>query len=183
MDELLALPPGKYLKISRRKVRLERCKTAAAAARAKASARTVASLPGRAGGPAGAAAAGAAGSASRSKPVRLAAPRDPSLAKHGRSSSSEKAAAHQAQLAAALANLPQSERKQVKALDAERIARRAQKKEQKRLAARYERKQANLSKKVGGPEGILGKESRAAERHRKEKRRIQKQSKSSVKKK
>ncbi|GAA6019016.1 hypothetical protein JCM8202_000643 [Rhodotorula sphaerocarpa] len=136
VDELLALPPGKYLKISRRKVRLERCKTAAAAARAKASARTVALLPGRAGGPAGAAAAGAAGSASRSKPVRLAAPRDPSLAKHGKSSSSEKAAAHQAQLAAALANLPQSERKQVKALDAERIARRAQKKEQKRLAAR-----------------------------------------------
>lgn len=183
VDELLALPPGKYLKISRRKVRLERCKTAAAAARAKASARTVAGLPARSGAAGAGASAGGAAAGGRPKPVRLAAPRDPTLAKHGKATN-EKKAAHQAELAAALANLPSSERKQVKSLDAERIARRAQKKEQKRLAARYERKQANLSKKIGGgAEAILGKESRAAERHRKEKRRISTQSKSSIKKK
>ncbi|GAA5861952.1 hypothetical protein JCM3774_001364 [Rhodotorula dairenensis] len=185
VDELLALPPGKYLKISRRKVRLERCKTAAAAARAKASARTVAGLPARTAAAAGGGsnAPGAAGA--RPKPVRLAAPRDPTLAKHHHNPPSK--AAHQAELAEALAKLAPTERKAVKSLDADRVARRAQKKEQKRLAARYERKQANLSKKTGGgasaAEAILGKESRAAERHRKEKKRIQKQSKSSVKKK
>ncbi|GAA5981874.1 hypothetical protein JCM10908_004648 [Rhodotorula pacifica] len=183
VDELLALPPGKYLKISRRKVRLERCKTAAAAARAKASARTVAGLPARTTAAGGSNAPGAAGS--RPRPVRLAAPRDPTLAKHNHNPPSK--AAHQAELAEALAKLAPTERKAVKSLDADRIARRAQKKEQKRLAARYERKQANLGKKTGGgasaAEAILGKESRAAERHRKEKKRIQKQSKSSVKKK
>jgi nucleolar protein 12 len=183
VDELLALPPGKYLKISRRKVRLERCKTAAAAARAKASARTVAGLPPRSATAAGngSNAPGAAGS--RPRPVRLAAPQDPTAAKHHHNPPSK--AAHQAELAEALAKLPPSERKAVKSLDAERIARRAQKKEQKRLAERYERKQANLGKKAGGggAEAILGKESRAAERHRKEKKRIEKQSKSSVKKK
>ncbi|GAA5939425.1 hypothetical protein JCM3775_001707 [Rhodotorula graminis] len=190
VDELLALPPGKNLKISKRKVRLERCKTTAAAARAKASARTVASLPGRAGA-AAAAAAGASGGKKgtatdgRPKAVRLAAPRDPTLSKHGRSGPSAPRSKHQEQLAEALAQLPTDERKKIKSMDAERIARRAAKKESKRLSERYERKQANVAKKSGGgvAEAILGREPRALERARKEKKRIATQSKSSLKKK
>ncbi|GAA5908211.1 hypothetical protein JCM8208_000346 [Rhodotorula glutinis] len=189
VDELLALPPGKNLKISKRKVRLERCKTTAAAARAKASARTVASLPGRAGAAAAAAASGGKkGTATdgRPKAVRLAAPRDPSLSKHGRSGGpSAPRSKHQEELAEALAQLPGDERKKIKSMDAERIARRAAKKESKRLSERYERKQANVAKKSGGgvAEAILGREPRALERARKEKKRIATQSKSSLKKK
>ncbi|BGO99523.1 hypothetical protein RTBOTA2_002588 [Rhodotorula toruloides] len=173
VDELLALPPGKLLKISKRKVRLERCKTAAAAARAKVSARTAASVPARV-------AASTASSKSGPKPVRLAAPRDPTLPRFGKTGGAP--SEHKEKLAEALAELPADERKKIKSMDAERIARRAAKKEQKRLAARYERKQANAAKKGGG-EGILGRESRVAERHRKEKKRIAKQSKNSLKKK
>ena len=188
VDELLALPPGKNLKISKRKVRLERCKTTAAAARAKASARTVASLPGRAGAAAAAASGGSKkGTATdgRPKAVRLAAPRDPTLSKHGRSGPSAPRSKHQEQLAEALAQLPGDERKKIKSMDAERIARRAAKKESKRLSERYERKQANVAKKSGGGVAgeILGREPRALERARKEKKRIATQSKSSLKKK
>ncbi|GAA6051339.1 hypothetical protein JCM3770_004491 [Rhodotorula araucariae] len=184
VDELLALPPGKNLKISKRKVRLERCKTTAAAARAKASARTIASLPGRAGA-AVAASTGKKGADGRPKAIRLAAPRDPTLAKHGRTGPAGPRAQHQEKLAEALAKLPTDERKKIKSMDAERIARRAAKKEQKRLSERYERKQANAVKKSGGgvAAGILGKDSRAVERKRKEKKRITEQSKSSLKKK
>ncbi|GAA5850224.1 hypothetical protein JCM9279_003571 [Rhodotorula babjevae] len=190
VDELLALPPGKNLKISKRKVRLERCKTTAAAARAKASARTVASLPG---GRAGAAAAAASGGSKkgtatdgRPKAVRLAAPRDPSLSRRaGAGASAAPRSKHQEQLAEALAQLPTDERKKIKSMDAERIARRAAKKESKRLSERYERKQANVAKKSGGGIAgeILGREPRALERARKEKKRIATQSKSSLKKK
>ncbi|GJN89134.1 hypothetical protein Rhopal_002108-T1 [Rhodotorula paludigena] len=182
VDELLALPPGKNLKISKRKVRLERCKTTAAAARAKASQRTAAAQPGA--GP-------SSTKKAAPKPVRLAAPRDPSLGRPGFSNGGSKAGPssartteHQSQLAEALSKLPTTERKKIKAMDPERIARRAGKKEQKRLAERYERKQANAAKKSGGPaEGVLGRESRAAERHRKEKKRIRLESKSTLKKK
>ncbi|BGP39780.1 Nucleolar protein 12 [Rhodotorula kratochvilovae] len=184
VDELLALPPGKNLKISKRKVRLERCKTTAAAARAKASARTVAALPGRAGA-AAAAGNGKKGADGRPKAVRLAAPRDPTLAKHGRTGPAGPRAEHQEKLAEALAKLPTDERKKIKSMDADRIARRASKKEQKRLSERYERKQANAAKKSGGGVAaeVLGKESRAMERKRKEKKRITKESKSGLKKK
>ncbi|GAA5928649.1 uncharacterized protein JCM15063_003930 [Sporobolomyces koalae] len=176
VDELLALPPGKNLKISKRKVRLERCKTAAAAARSKASARSAV---------AGAAPATKAGSAKAPGPRRavpIAAPRDPSA----RSRPSLSANEHQAKLAEALAKLDPTERKKLKAIDPERLARRADKKKQKVLSERFERKQANLSKKGGaaaGAGGILGRESRAEERKRKEKKRIITQSKSSIKKK
>ncbi|GAA5861139.1 hypothetical protein JCM8547_008047 [Rhodosporidiobolus lusitaniae] len=179
VDELLALPPGKNLKISKRKVRLERCKTTAAAARSKAQSRTAsASTSGPSSSRIGA-----------PKPVRLAAPRDPSLRRSSSSSSSgpQSAAkqAHQAQLAEALAKLPTDERKKIKSMDAERIARRAQKKEQKRLSERYERKQANVAKKSGGGVAgeVLGRVPRAMERKTKEKKRIRMQSKSTLKKK
>ncbi|GAA5885553.1 hypothetical protein JCM6882_007466 [Rhodosporidiobolus microsporus] len=179
VDELLALPPGKNLKISKRKVRLERCKTTAAAARAKARTNTAASAS------ASSSRAGPSSSKSSSGPrqaVRLAAPRDPSLKK---ASTSAAKAAHQAELAAALANLPTDERKKLKSLDSDRIARRAQKKEQKRLAERFERKQANAAKKAGGGAAgeILGRKPRAAVRATKEKRRIRMESKSTLKKK
>ncbi|GAA6060085.1 hypothetical protein JCM10212_003046 [Sporobolomyces blumeae] len=176
VDELLALPPGKNLKISKRKVRLERCKTAAAAARSKAATRTNAA---NAAAQSKAAAAKAAGPR---RAVPIAAPRDPSA----RSRPSTSASEHQAKLAEALAKLAPEERKKIKAVDPERLARRAEKKKQKVLSERYERKQANLSKKGGAAataQGILGRESRAEERKRKEKKRIIKQSKSSIKKK
>ncbi|BGP15824.1 hypothetical protein JCM10213_005692 [Rhodosporidiobolus nylandii] len=181
VDELLALPPGKNLKISKRKVRLERCKTTAAAARAKAAAKTADAV--RAARPAAFPSASTSAGSGAKKPVRLAAPRDPSLKKARAPSAA--AAAHQAQLAEALAKLPQDERKKIKSLDAERVARRAQKKEQKRLAERFERKQANAAKKAGGGAAgeILGRAPRAMERARKEKKRIRMQSKSTLKKK
>ncbi|GAA5911503.1 uncharacterized protein JCM6883_005779 [Sporobolomyces salmoneus] len=177
VDELLALPPGKNLKISKRKVRLERCKTSAAAARSKASARSNAGAP---------AAPGKPGSSKAPQPRRaqpLAAPRDPSAS---RSRPSTSASDHQAKLAEALAKLEPEERKKIKAIDPERLARRAEKKKQKVLSERFERKQQNLVKKGGaaaGAGGILGRESRAEERKRKEKKRIITQSKSSIKKK
>ncbi|GAA6007921.1 hypothetical protein JCM10207_004926 [Rhodosporidiobolus poonsookiae] len=176
VDELLALPPGKNLKISKRKVRLERCKTSAAAARSKAATRAAANTA------ASSTRGGAAASSSRDrKPVRLSAPRDPTLAKHGATGAK---AEQQAKLAAALADLPSDERKKLKSMDADRVARRAQKKEQKRLAERYERKQANAAKKAGGGAAgeILGRAPRAMERARKEKKRIRMQSKSTLKK-
>ncbi|GAA5836127.1 hypothetical protein JCM3766R1_001972 [Sporobolomyces carnicolor] len=177
VDELLALPPGKNLKISKRKVRLERCKTSAAAARSKASARSHAgALPAAPGKP------GAPKAAGPRRAVPIAAPRDPSA----RARPSTSASDHQAKLAEALAKLEPDERKKIKAIDPERLARRAEKKKQKVLSERFERKQANLSKKGGaaaGAGGILGRESRAEERKRKEKKRIITQSKSSIKKK
>ncbi|GAA6022370.1 hypothetical protein JCM11491_003238 [Sporobolomyces phaffii] len=180
VDELLALPPGKNLKISKRKVRLERCKTSAAAARSKASARSNASGAAAAPPKPGSAKAAAGGGPRRAVPI--AAPRDPSARHRPSTSASE----HQAKLADALAKLEPDERKKIKAIDPERLARRAEKKKQKVLSERFERKQANLAKKGGsaaGAGGILGRESRAEERKRKEKKRIITQSKSSIKKK
>ncbi|GAA5855504.1 hypothetical protein JCM5353_008441 [Sporobolomyces roseus] len=176
VDELLALPPGKNLKISKRKVRLERCKTSAAAARSKASARSNAASS------APPPKSGTAKTPGPRRAVPIAAPRDPSA----RSRPSTSASEHQAKLADALAKLDPDERKKIKAIDPERLARRADKKKQKVLSERYERKQANMSKKGGaaaGAEGILGRESRAEERRRKETKRIKTQSKSSIKKK
>lgn len=169
VDELLALEPGKNLKVSKRKVRLERCKTGIAAARAKA--------------------ANAARNRDETKktsttPTKLAAPRDPSLKKYGASSGggaaaggsssrsttrpSTSASEHQAKLAEALAKLPPSERKAVKAVDPERLQRRALKKKNKVLSERYERKMANADKKTG----LLGRETRVEVRNRKEKKRV-----------
>ena len=164
MDELLALPAGKYLKVSKRKVRLERCKTGIAAARAKAAA--------------------ASKDAKNSAPAKLAAPRDPSLKKHGAAATSSSsrgpaarpstsASEHQAKLAEALAKLPPTERKAIKAIDPERLQRRAMKKKNKVLGERYERKMANQEKK-GGVAGILGRESRGHARARQEKKRVAK---------
>ncbi|GAA6027463.1 hypothetical protein JCM8097_007875 [Rhodosporidiobolus ruineniae] len=177
VDELLALPPGKNLKISKRKVRLERCKTSAAAARTKAATRTAS------GAAASSSSSGKPGSA-KPKPVRLAAPRDPTLAKHKSTHVPAAKKEHQEKFAEALAALPSEERKKLKSLDADRIARRAQKKEQKRLSERYERKQANAAKKAGGGAAgeILGRAPRAMERKRKEKKRIRMTSKSTLKK-
>ncbi|GAA5980722.1 hypothetical protein JCM5350_006365 [Sporobolomyces pararoseus] len=174
VDELLALPPGKNLKISKRKVRLERCKTSAAAARSKASARSNAPTP--------PSRDGSSKAPGPRRAVPIAAPRDPTA----RSRPSTSASEHQAKLAEALAKLEPDERKKIKAIDPERLARRAEKKKQKVLSERFERKQANMAKKGGsaaGAGGILGRESRAEERKRKEKKRIITQSKSSIKKK
>ncbi|SGZ28238.1 BQ5605_C027g10293 [Microbotryum silenes-dioicae] len=167
VDELLALPPGKFLKVSKRKVRLERCKTGIAAARAKASAN----------------AKNPSSLSTTSKPTTqklggqiLAAPRDPSLRLGNRPIISSSKLASQAALvekqaaqAAQLASLPASDRKQIKALDPDRLARRAEKKKQKVLSERYERKMANLEKSGAG---ILGRESRGELRRRKEKKRV-----------
>lgn len=176
VDELLALPPGKNLKISKRKVRLERCKTSAAAARSKASARS------NAGAPAAPPKSGSAKTPGPRRAVPIAAPRDPSA----RSRPSTSASEHQAKLADALAKLEPDERKKIKAIDPERLARRADKKKQKVLSERFERKQANLAAKGGtaaGAQGILGRESRSEERRRKEKKRIITQSKNAIVKK
>ena len=138
---------------------MERCKTSAA--------------PGKPGAP---------NAPGPRRAVPIAAPRDPSARARPSTSASE----HQAKLAEALAKLEPDERKKIKAIDPERLARRAEKKKQKVLSERFERKQANLAKKGGaaaGAGGILGRESRAEERKRKEKKRIITQSKSSIKKK
>ncbi|CEQ40257.1 SPOSA6832_01868 [Sporobolomyces salmonicolor] len=180
VDELLALPPGKNLKISKRKVRLERCKTSAAAARTKAASRSNAPSPGGPPHPRTSAAAGPR------RPIAIAAPRDPTLAKHSSSRPSTSKSEHQVKLAEALAQLAPDERKKIKAVDPERLARRAEKKKQKVLAERYERKQANLAKKGGAAGvagGVLGRESRGEERKRKEKKRIIQQSKNRTSKK
>lgn len=71
-------------------------------------------------------------------------------------------------IAEALAKLSSGERKELKAIDPERLMRRAEKKKSKVLGERYERKQANNDK----INGILGKESKFAERKRKEKKRV-----------
>ena len=73
---------------------------------------------------------------------------------------------HQAKLAEALAKLPVDERKAIKAVDPERLMRRANKKKNKVLGERFERKQANADKATG----ILGRPSRGMERARKEKK-------------
>lgn len=57
--------------------------------------------------------------------------------------------AQQARIAEALAKLPSDERKGLKAIDPERLMRRAQKKKNKVLGERYERKMKN-SEKTGG---------------------------------
>lgn len=87
-------------------------------------------------------------------------------------SNAKSESAHQAKLAEALAKLPVDERKQLKAVDPERLMRRAQKKKNKVLGERYERKKTNAEK--GGASAILGRESRSAERTRKEKKRVKK---------
>ena len=163
VDELLALEPGKNLKVSKRKVRLERCKTGVAAARAKAANATRETKKANA----------AAGPPSATK---IGAPRDPTLKKYGADVSSSSsttrpstsASEHQAKLAEALAKLPPSERKAVKAVDPERLQRRALKKKNKVLSERYDRKMANLKKKGA----VLGRETRGEARNRKEKKRV-----------
>ncbi|SCZ93939.1 BZ3500_MvSof-1268-A1-R1_Chr6-3g09006 [Microbotryum saponariae] len=171
VDELLALPPGKFLKVSKRKVRLERCKTGIAAARAKASAlvKNVSSLSNPSKTPMQKMGGGGGGQV-------LGAPRDPSLRFGNRPIISSSKLASQAALiekqavqATQLASLPPSDRKKIKALDPDRLARRAEKKKQKVLSERYERKMANLEK---SGTGILGRESRGELRRRKEKKRV-----------
>lgn len=172
VDELLVLPPGRNLKVSKRRVRLERCKTGVAAARAKAAAATrdakaVTQAPSSKSGPAPASVSRAAGTSF--------APRDPSLAPRApqgiRALPSASASEHQEKLAQALANMPVDERKKIKAIDPERLMRRAEKKKNKVLGERFERKQANeMAKK--GVNGVLGRESRGHERLRKEKKRV-----------
>lgn len=152
VDELLALPFGQPLKVSKRKPRLERCKTGVAAARAK-----------------------AASQAKESK-ISTAGPPAPAFAKPRLSSSrpSTSGSAHQEKLAEVLAKLPVDERKAIKAIDPERLWRRAQKKKNKLLTERHERKTANGSKNGKNKDGgILGREGRGAERARKEKKRVQ----------
>lgn len=152
MDEILALPFGQPLKVSKRKVRLERCKTGVAAARAKAAAavaREVKALP--------------------PSTKNLAAPRDPAsfMKSAPRMSNSNTESVHQAKLALALAKLPVEERKAVKAVDPDRLARRSEKKKNKVLGERWERKNAATEKN-----GILGRATRAEERNKKEKKRV-----------
>ncbi|KAI5476204.1 hypothetical protein MNV49_007966 [Pseudohyphozyma bogoriensis] len=155
VDELLALPEGKPLKISKRKPRMERCKTGIAAARAKA-----ASIAARAGDPTAA--------AKKAYSDREAAPLPPMKKPRFQTAQSESASEHQAKLAEALAKLPAEERKKIKAVDPERLMRRAEKKKNKVLAERFERKQKN----AGKAEGILGRETRREVRNRKEKARV-----------
>ncbi|KAK4692687.1 nucleolar protein 12, partial [Phenoliferia sp. Uapishka_3] len=157
VDELLALPFGQPLKVSKRKPRLERCKTGVAAARHKAAslARDVKAKATPASGKEHSGITGA--------PV----PRDPRPRAGPRLSTSE--SAHQAKLAEALAKLPQDERKAIKAVDPDRLMRRAQKKKNKVLSERYERKQANGDKATG----VLGRPSRSMERTRKERKRVE----------
>ncbi|SCV67391.1 BQ2448_5002 [Microbotryum intermedium] len=166
VDELLALPPGKFLKVSKRKVRLERCKTGIAAARAKASA--------NAKNPSSNSNTTTANPNTKKIEQPLSAPRDPSLRLANRPiistfklASQTALAEKQALQAAQLATLPASDRKKIKAVDPDRLARRAEKKKQKILSERYERKMANLEKSGSG---ILGRESRGEIRRRKEKR-------------
>ncbi|KAL8292608.1 hypothetical protein RQP46_001220 [Phenoliferia psychrophenolica] len=156
VDELLALPFGQPLKVSKRKPRLERCKTGVAAARAKAAsaARDVKAK-----------AASAPGGGKPNSGITGAVPRDPKP-RLPRASTSE--SAHQAKIAEALAKLPVGERKAIKAVDPDRLMRRAQKKKNKVLGERFERKQANGDKAAG----ILGRPSRGMERARKEKKRV-----------
>ncbi len=171
VDELLVLPPGRNLKVSKRRVRLERCKTGVAAARAKAAAAT---RDAKAAAQASSSKAPAATSVSRAAGTSFA-PRDPSLAPRApqgiRALPSASASEHQEKLAQALANLPVDERKKIKAVDPERLMRRAEKKKNKVLGERFERKQAN-EKKKDGVNGVLGRESRAHERLRKERKRV-----------
>jgi nucleolar protein 12 len=75
---------------------------------------------------------------------------------------------HQAKLAEALARLPGDERKKIKAVDPDRLMRRAEKKKNKVLAERYERKQKNMGKAAS----VLGRETRHEVRARKEKKRV-----------
>jgi nucleolar protein 12 len=175
------------LKVSKRKVRLERCKTGVAAARAKAAAATareVKALP----------------VAIQDKTRTTGVPRDPAsfmktnndkFENRPRMSNSNTESAQQAKLAEALAKLDPKERKAVKAIDQDRLERRSAKKTNKRLGERsvlfsfeftylesvtdnpirerrYERKQAAADKNGG----ILGRPSRGEERARKEAKRV-----------
>ena len=138
--------------MSKRKVRLERCKTGVAAARAKAAAAT----------------AREAKALPPQTRNTAAAPRDPaSFMKNApKMSNSNSESVHQAKLAQALAKLPAGERKAVKAVDPDRLARRSEKKKNKVLSERWERKNA------GDKNGILGRATRAEERNKKEKKRV-----------
>ncbi|KAM0748356.1 hypothetical protein T439DRAFT_304769 [Meredithblackwellia eburnea MCA 4105] len=157
VDELLALPFGRPLKVSKRKPRLERCKTAAAAARAKAAST--------------AREAKASSSASSKARASASSPREPprlSSSRHSVGRPSTKETEHQAKLAEVLAKLPSEERKKLKAVDPERLARRADKKKNKVLKERFERKNKGRGDKVTD---ILGR-SRGMDRARKEKKRV-----------
>ena len=81
-------------------------------------------------------------------------------------SNSNSESIHQAKLAQALAKLPAGERKAVKAVDPDRLARRSEKKKNKVLSERWERKNA------GDKNGILGRATRAEQRNKKEKKRV-----------
>lgn len=143
-------------------MRLERCKTGVAAARAKAAAATARE-------------AKALPAAARESVFSGGVPRDPAsfmtqkLENRPRMSNSATESAHQAKLAEALSKLPPAERKAVKAVDPDRLERRSAKKTNKRLGERYERKQAAAEKSGGG---ILGRPTLAEERNRKEKKRV-----------
>ncbi|KAK4056012.1 Nucleolar protein 12 [Microbotryomycetes sp. JL221] len=174
VDELLALPDGKKLKVSKRKVRLERCKTQVAAARAKAAAQTrqTKGLPrdkNKSSSNFGArdsrkpAAPPAVLSTSSSSGRANKSHRDSTVHNIGNESAQKKAEQ--------LASLPKEERKAVKASDAERLQRRAQKKQAKVLKERYERKMANAEKK-GGTNAILGRHTRREKRDKQEKKRV-----------
>ncbi|KAK4049010.1 Nucleolar protein 12 [Microbotryomycetes sp. JL201] len=178
VDELLALPDGKKLKVSKRKVRLERCKTQVAAARAKAAAasRQTKGLPGQAVGatkksskPAAPPAVLSATPSKRQQPVSIQN-RDPSIRTSRFSSIPNDAAQKKAEQ---LASLSKEQRKAVKSTDAERLARRAQKKQAKVLKERHERKMANAEQK-GGANAVLGRQSRREKRDKQEKKRVAK---------
>lgn len=153
MDEILALPFGQPLKVSKRKVRLERCKTGVAAARQKAAAavaRETKALP-------------------LNTKNTLAAPRDPAsfMKNSPKMSNASTESAQQAKLAAALAKLAPVERKAIKSIDPDRLARRSEKKKNKVLSERWERKNAATEKN-----GVLGRSTRAEDRNKKEKKRV-----------
>ncbi|KAM0787423.1 hypothetical protein ACM66B_003505 [Microbotryomycetes sp. NB124-2] len=175
VDELLALPDGKKLKVSKRKVRLERCKTQVAAARAKAAAASrqtkglpmskKASTKGPAAPPAVLSASPANGSRRQAVTIKN---RDPSA------TTSRPVANEVVQKKAEqLSTLSKEDRKALKSTDAERLARRAQKKQAKVLKERHERKMANAEQK-GGASAILGRQTRREKRDKQEKKRVAK---------
>lgn len=171
VDHILAIPSDRPLKISKRKVRLERCKTRSAALRSKAKAAAMdpsKSGPGSTNGsngthqkPGQKSSHGKPGRAAIVDPALLA-----SLAEKAKSGPSER----DLKRAEQLGSLDKDERKRAKALDAERVARRIAKKQAKVLAQVAERKQQREG--GGGGDDKLGRESRAEKRNRQEKKRV-----------
>jgi len=81
----------------------------------------------------------------------------------------ERTTPQQAKLAETLAAMPKEERKSVKSSDPDRLQRRAEKKKQKVLKERFERKQGAAGNK---PADVLGRETRGEIRRRQEKKRV-----------